>query len=116
MLLILAVLGGFLFLTTTNTSTNKEGFFLDEYHLKYPTSTSFFELQKDSVSTNDIINQITSTITPLEVEVINLGTNNVMIDRIVTDTTINGGSSFTISIQWKRIIIQKIATNTWIVY
>ena len=49
-------------------------------------------------------------------EVINLGTNNVMIDRIVTDTTINGGSSFTISIQWKRIIIQKIATNTWIVY
>ncbi|PHS09430.1 MAG: lipase [Kordia sp.] len=81
MLLILAVLGGVLFLTTTNTSTNKEGFFLDEYHLKYPTSTSFFELQKDSVSTNDIINQITTTITPLEIEVINLGIDSLITHR-----------------------------------
>lgn len=78
MLLVLAMLGGLLFLTTTNLSTSKEGFFVDEYHLKYPTSTSFFELQKDSISTTKIIDQITTSITPLEVETINLGIDSLL--------------------------------------
>jgi len=78
MLLILAVLGGLLFLTTENTSTSEEGFFIDEYHLKYPTSASFFKLQKDSISTNKIIDQITTTITPLEIETVNLGIDSLL--------------------------------------
>jgi lysophospholipase L1-like esterase len=61
-----------------NTSTDEEGFFVDEYHLKYPTSTSFFELQKDSISPNKIIDKITSTIVPLEVETINLGIDSLL--------------------------------------
>jgi len=78
MLLVLAVLGGLLFLTTENTSTSEEGFFVDEYHIKYPTNSSFFELKKDSVSTTKIIDKITTTIVPLEVETINLGIDSLL--------------------------------------
>lgn len=77
MLLILVVLGGLLFLTTENTS-NEQGFFIDKYHLKYPTNASFFELQKDSISTNKIIDEITTTIVPLEIETINLGIDSLL--------------------------------------
>jgi len=78
MLLTLAVLGGLLFLTTENTTTKEEGFYLDQYHLKYPTSTSFFELQKDTISPIKIIDNITTSITPLEVETINLGIDSLL--------------------------------------
>lgn len=78
MLFTLAILGGLLFLTTENTTTKEEGFFVDEYHLKYPTSTSFFELQKDTVSPIEIIDNITTTIIPLEVEPINLGIDSLL--------------------------------------
>jgi len=78
MILILAILGGFLFLASENTATNEEGFFVDKYYLKYPTSTSFFKLQKDTVSPIKIINNITTTIIPLEVEPINLGIDSLL--------------------------------------
>lgn len=78
MLFTLAILGALLFLTTENTTTKEEGFFIDEYHLKYPTSTSFFELQEDTVSPIEIIDNITTTIIPLEVETINLGIDSLL--------------------------------------
>jgi len=78
MMLVLAILGGLLFLTTENPNTNEEGFFVDEYHLKYPTNVSFFKLQKDTVSPIKVINNITTTITPLEVETINLGIDSLL--------------------------------------
>jgi len=85
MLLILIVLGGLLFLTTVNTSTKEEGFFIDEYHLKYPTNTSFFELQKDNISTNKIIDKITTTIVPLEVETINSGIDSLLTNKLTPE-------------------------------
>jgi len=78
MLLVLAILGGLLFLTSENPVTEEEGFFIDEYHLKYPTCTSFFKLQKDTVSPSKIIDNITTTFVPLEVETINLGIDSLL--------------------------------------
>lgn len=79
MLLALAVLCGLLFLSTEDNDNNKEGFFVKQYHLKYPTSTTFFELQKDTVSVGKTIERITTTIKPLDVEAVNLG-----IDSLIT--------------------------------
>lgn len=78
MLLVLAILLGLLFLTTEDSETNKEGFFIKQYHIKYPTSTSFFELKKDTISIKQTIERITTSIKPLDVEVINLGIDSLL--------------------------------------
>jgi lysophospholipase L1-like esterase len=79
MLLVLAVLLGLLFLSSEQNKDH--GFFITKYHLKYPTASSFFELQEDTTSVKQTIEQITTQITPLEVEPLNLG-----IDSLITHT------------------------------
>lgn len=78
MLFVLAILGGLLQLSATHEQ--QEGFYIDQFHLKYPTSTSFFELETKSVdSVQQTIEQITHQIKPIEIETINSG-----IDSLIT--------------------------------
>ena len=81
MLLVLGVLSALLLLSSEKKETNEEGFFLDTFYLKYPQYTSFFDLQKEVKTTDEIIKKIKKNITPLEVEKVNLG-----IDSLVTIT------------------------------
>lgn len=76
LLLTLAVLGGFLHLSKKNNA--QEGFFFNQYHIKYPTNTSFFQLQKDTVPIVSTIEKITTELKPLEVEQINLGVDSLL--------------------------------------
>lgn len=78
MLLVLATLGGLLFLSSEQDK--EEGFFIEQYHLKYPTLTSFFDIQDIKIdSVKQTIEQITTTIEPIEIEPLNIG-----IDSLVT--------------------------------
>lgn len=77
MLLVLALLGGLLYFSSEQNE--KDGFFIEQYHLKYPTITAFFDLKKvkpDSVK--QTIKQITTHIKPIEVEPINLGIDSLV--------------------------------------
>ena len=55
MLLVLGVLSALLLLSSEKKETNEEGFFLDTFYLKYPQYTSFFDLQKEVKTTDEII-------------------------------------------------------------
>jgi lysophospholipase L1-like esterase len=78
MLLVLGGLFGLLLVSTEKKETSEEGFFIDEYYLKYPKYTSFFDIQKKEKNTDEIIKKITKTIIPLEVEKVNLGIDSLV--------------------------------------
>ncbi len=78
MLFVLALLGGLLYFSSEENEKN--GFFIEQYHIKYPTATTFFELKKVKTdSVKQTIKQITTHLKPIEVEPLNLG-----IDSLVT--------------------------------
>lgn len=71
MFLILTILGGLLYLSKTDDSSEKEGFFYKNIHLKYPKHTTFFEIDNIEKTPEKVIKKITKIITPLEVEKVN---------------------------------------------
>jgi lysophospholipase L1-like esterase len=80
MLLVLAALFGLLFLSSKQDE--EEGFFIENHHLKYPTLTSFFELKDIKIdSVKHTIEQITTTLEPIEVEPLNLGIDSLVTHR-----------------------------------
>lgn len=106
MLLVLTLLGGLLFLATEQNE--EEGFFIEQYHLKYPTTTSFFDLKELKVdSVKQTIEQITTTIKPIEVEPLNLGVDSLVTHKPNAENkTLNFALDFT---KIDTIAIQRIS-------
>ncbi|MGB0896829.1 MAG: GDSL-type esterase/lipase family protein [Flavobacteriaceae bacterium] len=89
-LCVLALLGAGLFITTEQDE--KEGVFIDQLHIKYPTYATFFEHEKapqiDSVQ--QTIEQITTQIQPIEVEKINLGIDSLITHKPNAENKVSG--------------------------
>ncbi len=83
-LFVLSLLGGLLFLSSKNINSDKEGFFFKDYMLKYPLSNTFFEIEVEEKNTKKVIEKITKTITPLEVEINNkiINTDTILKNKI----------------------------------